>query len=206
MALPVVAIVGRPNVGKSTLVNRIARKNEAIVHEMRGVTRDRSYHEADWNGVHFMLIDTGGIEMGDEDAFQKSIREQAFAGANEADVVIFLVDGRTGATPDDIEVARVLRKSGKPVLLTVNKLDNPDKKTRPCGNSIAWAWATRVLFRLRTATARAICSTKSSKSSPSFPRMRKLRKKKSSTSLLSAVRMRAKALLRTALSALTVLS
>ena len=108
MALPVVAIVGRPNVGKSTLVNRIARKNEAIVHEMRGVTRDRSYHEADWNGVHFMLIDTGGIEMGDEDAFQKSIREQAFAGANEADVVIFLVDGRTGATPDDIEVARVL--------------------------------------------------------------------------------------------------
>ena len=128
MALPVVAIVGRPNVGKSTLVNRIARKNEAIVHEMRGVTRDRSYHEADWNGVHFMLIDTGGIEMGDEDAFQKSIREQAFAGANEADVVIFLVDGRTGATPDDIEVARVLRKSGKPVLLTVNKLDNPDKE------------------------------------------------------------------------------
>ena len=105
MALPVVAIVGRPNVGKSTLVNRIARKNEAIVHEMRGVTRDRSYHEADWNGVHFMLIDTGGIEMGDEDAFQKSIREQAFAGANEADVVIFLVDGRTGATPDDIEPA-----------------------------------------------------------------------------------------------------
>ena len=77
MALPVVAIVGRPNVGKSTLVNRIARKNEAIVHEMRGVTRDRSYHEADWNGVRFMLIDTGGIEMGDEDAFQKSIREQA---------------------------------------------------------------------------------------------------------------------------------
>ena len=97
---PIVAVVGRPNVGKSTLVNRLAQTSDAIVHESRGVTRDRSYHEADWNGVHFMLIDTGGIEMGDEDAFQKSIREQAFAGANEADVVIFLVDGRTGATPD----------------------------------------------------------------------------------------------------------
>lgn len=206
MALPVVAIVGRPNVGKSTLVNRIARKNEAIVHEMRGVTRDRSYHEADWNGVHFMLIDTGGIEMGDEDAFQKSIREQAFAGANEADVVIFLVDGRTGATPDDIEVARVLRKSGKPVLLTVNKLDNPDKE-----DEALWEFYSLGLGDPRPISAShghgtAICSTKSSKSSPSFPRMRKLRKKKSSTSLLSAVRMRAKVLLRTALSALTVLS
>ena len=96
MPLPIVAVVGRPNVGKSTFVNRIAQADEAIVHEMRGVTRDRSYHEADWNGVEFKLVDTGGIEMGDDDAFQGSIRAQAIAGANEADVVVFLVDGKTG--------------------------------------------------------------------------------------------------------------
>ena len=126
MALPIVAVVGRPNVGKSTFVNRIAQADEAIVHEMRGVTRDRSYHIADWNGVPFKLIDTGGIEMGDDDAFQSSIRTQAFAGVNEADVIVFIVDGRTGINADDEEVARVLRKPSKPVYLVVNKMDNPD--------------------------------------------------------------------------------
>ena len=126
MALPIVAVVGRPNVGKSTFVNRIAQADEAIVHEMRGVTRDRSYHIADWNGVQFKLIDTGGIEMGDDDAFQSSIRTQAFAGVNEADVIVFIVDGRTGINADDEEVARVLRKTSKPVYLVVNKMDNPD--------------------------------------------------------------------------------
>ena len=127
MALPIVAVVGRPNVGKSTFVNRIALSHDAIVHEMRGVTRDRSYHKADWNGVDFKLIDTGGIEMGDEDQFQASIRTQAFAAADEADVIIFIVDGRTGINADDEEVARILRKSEKPVLLAVNKLDTPNK-------------------------------------------------------------------------------
>ena len=126
MALPIVAVVGRPNVGKSTFVNRIAQADEAIVHEMRGVTRDRSYHIADWNGVPFKLIDTGGIEIGDDDAFQSSIRTQAFAGVNEADVIVFIVDGRTGINADDEEVARVLRKTSKPVYLVVNKMDNPD--------------------------------------------------------------------------------
>ena len=125
MALPIVAVVGRPNVGKSTLVNRIAQAQDAIVHEMCGVTRDRSYHEAEWNGVHFTLIDTGGIEMGDDDAFQGSIRKQAFMGAEEADVVIFLVDGKTGIVPDDVEVARILKRGKAPVLLAVNKLDTP---------------------------------------------------------------------------------
>ena len=90
MALPIVAVVGRPNVGKSTFVNRITHGNDAIVHEMRGVTRDRSYHEAEWSGVHFTLIDTGGIEMGDDDVFQGSIREQAFMGAEEADAIVFI--------------------------------------------------------------------------------------------------------------------
>ena len=123
MALPLVAVVGRPNVGKSTFVNRIIGAEDAIVHEMRGVTRDRSYHTADWNGVDFTLVDTGGIEMGSDDDFQASIRNQA----HEADVIIFLVDSRTGINADDEEVARILRKSNKPVLLAVNKLDTPNR-------------------------------------------------------------------------------
>ncbi|HIS39620.1 MAG TPA: ribosome biogenesis GTPase Der [Candidatus Aphodovivens avistercoris] len=128
MNLPLVAVVGRPNVGKSTFVNRIARANEAIVHEMRGVTRDRSYHEADWNGVRFRLVDTGGIEMNDDDAFQGAIRNQAFTATAEADAIIFLVDGKTGINADDDEVARILRRSDKPVFLAVNKLDNPSRE------------------------------------------------------------------------------
>lgn len=131
MAKPIVAIVGRPNVGKSTLVNRIAQKKEAIVHESRGVTRDRSYHEADWCGREFTLVDTGGIETGrSEDAFAGRIREQAEAACQEADVIIFVVDATTGVTEEDETVARILRRAGKPVFLVANKLDNPaDDKT-----------------------------------------------------------------------------
>ena len=141
MPLPIVAVVGRPNVGKSTFVNRIAQADEAIVHEMRGVTRDRSYHEADWNGVHFTLVDTGGIEMGDDDAFQGSIRAQAFEATREADVIVFLVDGRTGINADDEEVARILRKADKPVFLVVNKLDTPEQVPTRCGSSTSWGSA-----------------------------------------------------------------
>ena len=125
MSLPIVAVVGRPNVGKSTFVNRIAQVDDAIVHEMRGVTRDRSYHDAEWNGVNFTLIDTGGIEMGSDDDFQGSIRSQAFEGAEEADVIVFIVDGKTGINADDEEVARILRRTSKPVFVVVNKMDNP---------------------------------------------------------------------------------
>lgn len=125
MALPVVAIVGRPNVGKSTFVNRIAQTSDAIVHEMRGVTRDRSYHKADWNGLDMLLVDTGGIEMGSDDDFQASIRDQAFLATDQADAIVLLVDGRVGLQVDDEEVARILQRSDKPVLLAVNKLDNP---------------------------------------------------------------------------------
>ena len=124
MSLPVVAIVGRPNVGKSTLVNRLAENNEAIVHEMRGVTRDRSYHDADWNGRAFTIIDTGGIEMGSDDAFQGSITAQALTAANEADVIIFLVDGKVGVNADDEAVASTLRRSDKPVILVANKMES----------------------------------------------------------------------------------
>ena len=127
MALPLVAVVGRPNVGKSTLVNRIIGAEDAIVHEMRGVTRDRSYHVADWNGVQFTLVDTGGIEMGSDDDFQASIRSQAFTATNEADVIILIVDTRTGINADDEEVARLLRKSRKPVIVAANKLDTPNR-------------------------------------------------------------------------------
>ncbi len=129
MPLPIVAVVGRPNVGKSTFVNRIAQAHDAIVHEARGVTRDRSYHRADWNGVDFLLIDTGGIESGEADAFQSSIRAQALMAADEADAIVLLVDGKTGVTPDDEEVARLLKRSDKPIFLAVNKVDTPGSES-----------------------------------------------------------------------------
>jgi GTP-binding protein len=125
VALPIVAIVGRPNVGKSTFVNRIAQTADAIVHEARGVTRDRSYHRGEWNGRDFILIDTGGIEAGSIDEFQGSIRSQALMAADEADVIVFIVDGRTGLVADDEEVAKILKRTKKPVFVAVNKLDNP---------------------------------------------------------------------------------
>lgn len=125
MIKPIVAVVGRPNVGKSTLVNRVCQRPDAIVHEQEGVTRDRTFHDADWNGVAFSLCDTGGIEVGvSEDAFQDKIREQAVIAIEEADVVVFMVDSKTGATEEDEEVARILKRSRKPVFLAVNKCDS----------------------------------------------------------------------------------
>ncbi|MDR1088079.1 MAG: ribosome biogenesis GTPase Der [Coriobacteriales bacterium] len=128
MALPIVAVVGRPNVGKSTFVNRIVGGQEAIVHAQRGVTRDRSYHQASWNGRDFTLIDTGGIEMESTDSFIAPIRAQAQMAMEEADVVVFLVDGKVESTADDVAVARLLKKSERPVLLAVNKMDNPGRE------------------------------------------------------------------------------
>ena len=126
---PVVAVVGRPNVGKSTLVNRIAQTSDAIVHESRGVTRDRSYYDAEWNGRDFTLVDTGGIEpLKSDDVFSVPIRDQALAAAEEACAVLFVVDGTTGVTEEDESVARMLKRSKKPVFLLVNKLDNPDRE------------------------------------------------------------------------------
>ena len=123
---PIVAIVGRPNVGKSTLVNRIIGAREAIVDDMPGVTRDRLYFDSVWNGKTFTLIDTGGIIPGDNDEIMLSIYEQAKLACDEADVVVFLVDGKEGVTPVDEEIADILRRTQKPVFLAVNKIDAPE--------------------------------------------------------------------------------
>src|SRR5690554_4398903 len=113
MAKPIVAIVGRPNVGKSTLFNRIARERIAIVQGQPGVTRDRLYTEAEWLNKYFTLIDTGGIDTG-EDTITKQVREQAKIAIEQADVIVFVVDGRDGLTGADQEVANVLRRTQKP--------------------------------------------------------------------------------------------
>ena len=120
-----VAIMGRPNVGKSALVNRLCENDSAIVHERRGVTRDRTFHPCEWRGVNFDLIDTGGLEMSDSDHFKGEIRESALIGAEEADVIVFVVDGQVGIQADDEDVAKLIRKTKKPVFLAVNKMDTP---------------------------------------------------------------------------------
>lgn len=119
-----VAIVGRPNVGKSTLFNRLVQRREAIVDPTGGVTRDRHYGKSDWNGREFTVIDTGGYVVGGDDAYEKEIDQQVEIAIAEADAIIFLVDVETGANTMDEEVASLLRKSDKPVFLVVNKVDN----------------------------------------------------------------------------------
>ncbi len=121
-----VAIVGRPNVGKSTLFNRLTEGKRAIVHESSGVTRDRHYGVAIWNGVEFNLIDTGGYSLDKEDSFGEAIRQQVLIALNEADVIIFLTDVVSGITAEDDEVAKILRKTNKPVITVVNKVDNTE--------------------------------------------------------------------------------
>ena len=120
----IVAIVGRPNVGKSTLFNRLTGSRQAIVDETAGVTRDRQYGHSDWNGKKFSLIDTGGYVMGSDDTFESEIRKQVSLAIDEADVILFLVDAREGLSPLDKDVADMLRKSRKKVLLVANKVDN----------------------------------------------------------------------------------
>ena len=120
-----VAIVGYPNVGKSTLINRLTETRQAVVHETPGVTRDRKELIADWNGKHFLLIDTGGVDDLATDAFSPSIARQARAAIEEADLVLFVVDTRHGITPGDEELADTLRHSKKPVLVLANKIDDP---------------------------------------------------------------------------------
>ena len=123
---PIVAIVGRPNVGKSTFVNRLVGSRNSIVDDMPGVTRDRIYFDVEWQNKEFTVIDTGGIIPGDEDDIMLSIFDQAKIACEEADKIVFLVDGKDGVNPIDYDIANILRQSDKPVLLAVNKLDNPE--------------------------------------------------------------------------------
>jgi GTP-binding protein len=122
-----VAIVGYPNVGKSTLINRLTGSRAAVVHETHGTTRDRKELVAEWNGKRFLLIDTGGVDIASDDPISQSIVEQARQGIEEADLVLFVVDAKAGITPGDEELADILRRAGKPVMLLANKIDDPQQ-------------------------------------------------------------------------------
>ena len=120
----IVAIVGRPNVGKSTIFNRFTESRQAITDEISGVTRDRHYGKAEWNGREFSVIDTGGYIKGSDDVFEAEIRKQVELAIEEANVILFLVDVKAGVTDLDQEVVKLLRRSNKKVVLAVNKVDN----------------------------------------------------------------------------------
>lgn len=135
--LPLVALVGRPNVGKSALFNRIARRRLAIVEDTPGVTRDRLYTEVEWSGRRFGLVDTGGYVPRPQDPLTEQVRWQAERAVEEADVVVLVVDAQTGRVPADHEVAEVLRRSGKPVVVAVNKVDSPGEGAAAAGEFFA---------------------------------------------------------------------
>lgn len=126
MSKPVVAIVGRPNVGKSTLFNRIVGNRISIVEDEPSITRDRLYGEGEWLDNHFLVVDTGGLDLDSEAELKDEVRQQAELAIEEAEVVLFVVDGRTGIKPMDREVANLLRRSNKPIILTVNKVDSKE--------------------------------------------------------------------------------
>ena len=127
MSKPICCVVGRPNVGKSTFFNRVVGERVSIVEDTPGVTRDRIYAEAEWSGVEFALIDTGGIEPSNSEIIPAKMREQAEIAIDMADVIVFMVDGKDGLTAADEEVADMLRRTGKKIILLVNKIDNPSK-------------------------------------------------------------------------------
>ena len=125
MALPKVAVVGYPNVGKSTLVNRLTQTREAVVHEQPGVTRDRKEIETEWNGRPFLLVDTGGVDMEEEDSLARAVQEQARNAIATSDVAVLVVDARTGLRPGDAELAKELQRAAIPVIVAANKVDGP---------------------------------------------------------------------------------
>ena len=124
-----VAIVGIPNVGKSTLFNRLTETREAIVDDEPGVTRDRHYGKSSWNGVEFSVVDTGGYIKGSDDIFEEEIRKQVQIAVNECTSILFMTDVTDGVTDFDKDVANIVRRSKKPVLLVVNKVDNSDRNS-----------------------------------------------------------------------------
>lgn len=136
MPLPVIALVGRPNVGKSTLFNRLVGQRLAIVEDIPGTTRDRLYATGDWAGYDFVVVDTGGLAENDEHAYAEAVRNQALVAIEEADVVVLLTDAGVGVTAGDIEVAQLLRRSGKPIELAVNKAE---KRTRALEAAEFWS-------------------------------------------------------------------
>lgn len=125
MSLPIVAIIGRPNVGKSTLFNRLVKTRQAIVDGAPGITRDRLYRQCSWNGVEFMLVDTGGLLVGADEVLEAKVTEQARIAVDQADVVVFLLDSKVGSLEEDLRIARDLKKSHKNVIIAPNKIDDP---------------------------------------------------------------------------------
>ena len=145
----IVAIVGRPNVGKSTLFNRLTGGRIAIVDDFSGVTRDRHYGKTEWNGKEFNIIDTGGYVVGSDDIFEAAIRSQVKIAIDEADVLLFMVDVASGITDLDTEFANVLRKSEKPVCVVVNKVDNTDRQYEAAE---FWGLGFKSLFNISSMT------------------------------------------------------
>lgn len=128
MSKPIVAVVGRPNVGKSTLFNRLIGAPVAIIEDIPGTTRDRLYGDSDWNGREFVVVDTGGLTPGEDERMARAIREQAEVAMDQADVILFMVDAKEGLTSDDIAVADMLRRTAKPVVLAANKADSAKRR------------------------------------------------------------------------------
>ena len=124
MKRPLVCVVGRPNVGKSTLFNKLINRRIAITEDIPGVTRDRLYQDCEWQNKHFILCDTGGLEPNSEDVILKKIKEQVDVAMENADVILFVVDGKLGLTADAMEIANYLRRTKKPVVIAVNKVDS----------------------------------------------------------------------------------
>ena len=185
MAKPIIAIVGRPNVGKSTLFNKLIGERRAIIEDTPGVTRDRIYGEGEWCGKSFVVIDTGGIEPKTNDIILKQMRLQAEIAIDTADVIIFMCDVRAGLVADDREIAVMLKKSGKPVVVAVNKADS----VGAVPFEFYEFYELPSPFPPRTAAARATCWTPCL---PSCPPTRELpRRTTASRSPSSASRMRA---------------
>ena len=140
--LPIVAVVGRPNVGKSSLFNRILARRHAIVSDVAGTTRDRLMSEVEWEEYRFILVDTGGLESAPEGHIREMVQEQADMAMSGAEVIVFVTDAADGLTPTDQEIADRLRRSRKPVILAVNKVDN-DRRRFPPPSSTNWVSRTR---------------------------------------------------------------